>query len=188
MGKKLAYIRVSTVEQNESRQIEGIKESFGDVDKSFIDKASGGSANRPKLKELLEYAREGDIIIVHSMDRLARNVRDLREIVESLTDKGIRVKFIKEGLEFSGDDNPMSRLILTVLGGVAEFERAIILERQKEGIEVAKKEGRYKGRKPALNEEQIEEIKAKLSNGVPKAKVAREYQISRQALYNYIGA
>lgn len=186
MSKKLAYIRVSTVEQNEARQVEAIKEAIGKVDKSFIDKTSGGSTKRPKLKELLEYVRDGDIIIVHSMDRLARNVRDLREIVESLTSKGVTVKFLKEALEFNGDDNAMSNLILTMLGAVAEFERSIIRERQREGIELAKKEGRYKGRTPKLNDEQIKELRDKVASGVPKAKVAREYDISRQALYNYL--
>lgn len=174
-GKVIGYMRVSTVFQNEARQ----KESIGLVDKIFLDKASGKSADRPKLKEMLDYIRDGDVVIVHSMDRLARNLVDLRSIVDHVTAKGACIKFIKENLEFTSESSPMSQLILGMLGAVAEFERAIILERQREGIELAKQRGAYKGRKPSLNEQQTEEIRVLAKTGVPIAKIARDFRVSR---------
>lgn len=172
-------MRVSTVFQNEARQ----KESIGSVDKIFLDKASGKSTDRPKLKDMLDYIRDGDIVIVHSMDRLARNSVDLRKLVDTILGKGASIKFIKENLEFTSASNPMSQLILGMLGAVAEFERAIILERQREGIELAKKRGVYKGRKPSLNEQQTEEIRALAKAGVPIAKIARDFSVSRTTIY-----
>jgi DNA invertase Pin-like site-specific DNA recombinase len=137
-GKHIGYIRVSTIEQNLERQLEGIK-----LDRSFVDKVSGKSVDRPALQEMLAYVRDGDTIIVHSMDRLARNVDDLRQIVNGLTAKQVKVKFIKEALEFTGEDSPISNLLLSVMGAFAEFERTLIKERQMEGIELAKKRGTY---------------------------------------------
>jgi DNA invertase Pin-like site-specific DNA recombinase len=129
-------IRVSTIEQNLERQLEGIK-----LDRSFIDKVSGKSVERPALQEMLAYVRDGDTVIVHSMDRLARNVDDLRQIVNDLTAKQVKVRFIKEALEFIGEDSLISNLLLSVMGAFAEFERTLIKERQMEGIELAKKRG-----------------------------------------------
>ena len=130
-GKNIGYIRVSTIEQNLERQLEGIK-----LDRSFTDKVSGKSVDRPALQEMLAYVRDGDTVIVHSMDRLARNVDDLRQIVKGLTAKQVKVKFIKEYLEFTGEDSPMSNLLLSVMGAFAEFKRTLIKERQMEGIEL----------------------------------------------------
>ena len=138
---------------------------------------------------MLEHAREGDIIHIHSMDRLARNLLDLKTIVSDLTDKGITIQFHKEGLTFSNNQSDaISKLILNMMGSFAEFERELIRERQREGIEQAKKAGKYKGRKPSLTGEQVQEIKFRLLNEtkINKAQLAREYGISRESLYRYI--
>lgn len=180
-GKRIGYIRVSTIDQNEVRQLEGIE-----LDKTFIDKISGHSTDRPGLQGMLSYVRDGDIIIVHSMDRLARNLDDLRSIVKDLTNKQIRVKFIKESLEFKGDDSPMSNLLLSVMGAFAEFERNIIKERQREGIILAQKRGVYKGRKPSLFPDQVIVLKERISSGEMKSKLAKEFNISRETLYKHL--
>ena len=180
-GKNIGYIRVSTIEQNLERQLEGIK-----LDRSFIDKVSGKSVDRPALQEMLAYVRDGDTVIVHSMDRLARNVDDLRQIVKGLTAKQVKVKFIKEALEFTGEDSPMSNLLLSVMGAFAEFERTLIKERQMEGIELAKKRGVYKGRKAALSYEQIMLLKEQVVLGNNKSELAKEFGISRETLYKYL--
>ena len=145
-GKRIGYIRVSSLDQNHERQLEGIK-----LDKCFTDKASGKDVNRPELEAMLNYVRDGDIIIVHSMDRLARNLDDLRKLVQQLTSQKIKIEFLKENLTFTGEDAPMSKLLLSVMGAFAEFERSLIRERQREGIALAKKKGLYKGRKPSLS-------------------------------------
>lgn len=184
MGSNIGYIRVSSAGQNEGRQLEGV-----DLEKTFTDKASGGSTDRPKLQEMLEWVREGDIVHVHSMDRLARNLSDLRSTVKQINKKGATVRFQKEGLEFSSDSSsPMSELMLNLLGAVAQFERSLIRERQREGIELAKKRGAYKGRKKALNKSQVEELKAKVEAGAKKAALAREYGITRATLYKYLAS
>lgn len=180
-NQRIGYVRVSSEEQNPDRQLDGQQ-----LDRIFTDKISGRSINRPALSECLKYIRSGDILVVHSMDRLARNLDDLRSIVKSLTDQQIRVEFIKESLIFTGEDSPMSTLLLSVMGAFAEFERSLIRERQREGIEIAKKNGKYKGRKKSLSEEQIEKIKELDAAGVPKAKIARDYKVSRQTVYGLL--
>ena len=155
-GKKVGYIRVSSFDQNPERQLEGIK-----LDKQFIDYASGKDVNRPAFKGLLNYVREDDLVIIHSMDRLARNLDDLREIVQNLTAKKVKMQFIKESLTFTGEDSPIAQLLLSVMGAFAEFERSLIKERQKEGIELAKKRGVYQGRTKVLSKEQVVELKEK---------------------------
>lgn len=180
-NQRIGYVRVSSEDQNPDRQLDGQQ-----LDRLFTDKVSGKSANRPALSECLKYIRSGDILVVHSMDRLARNLDDLRSIVKSLTEQQIRVEFIKEGLTFTGEDSPMSTLLLSVMGAFAEFERSLIRERQREGIEIAKKNGKYKGRKKSLSEEQIEKIKELDAAGVPKAKIARDYKVSRQTIYGLL--
>ncbi|SKA74768.1 recombinase family protein, partial [Enterovibrio nigricans] len=120
-GQRIGYIRVSSFDQNPNRQLDGIA-----TDRAFIDKASGKSIDRPQLEEMLRFAREGDIIIVHSMDRLARNLDDLRTLVRNLTSKGIDIQFCKEQLTFTNNDSPMSQLLLSVMGAFAEFERALL--------------------------------------------------------------
>ncbi len=174
-------MRVSTAEQNTARQLESIP-----LDRVYTDKLSGKSTERPQLQALLDYARDGDTIIVHSMDRLARNLDDLRRIVRELTDKGAAVEFVKEHLTFTGDDSPMSIMLMNIMGAFAEFERALIKERQREGIAIAKQKGLYKGRKPLLSGQQVNELRTRIENGESKAQLAREYKISRATLYAYL--
>lgn len=180
-NQKIGYVRVSSYDQNTSRQLEGFN-----LDKVFVDKASGKDIHRPELENLKQFVREGDIVIVHSMDRLARNLDDLRQIVQSLTHKGVKIQFMKENLMFSGDDSPLANLLLSVMGAFAEFERALIRERQREGIELAKKRGAYKGRKKSLTDEQIIILNQRVNSGEKKAQIARDYRISRETLYKYL--
>lgn len=180
-GQRIGYIRVSSYEQNPERQLDNIS-----IHRTFIDKASGKDVNRPQLEALLDFVREGDTVIIHSMDRLARNLDDLRKLVQQLTNKGIHIEFIKEGLTFTGEDSPMAQLMLSVMGAFAEFERALIKERQREGIELAKKRGVYKGRRKVLSADQVTEIKQRVFDGEQKSKLAREFNISRETLYQYL--
>ncbi|GBG36848.1 recombinase family protein [Mycobacterium montefiorense] len=180
MGQRIGYQRVSTVDQNADRQLDGVE-----LDKMFVDKASGKDTQRPQLAACLDYIREGDILVVHSMDRLARNLEDLRRIVRELTCQGVKVQFVKENLTFAGDDSPMNTLLLSMLGAVAEFERSMILERQREGIALAKAAGKYKGRKAALTDKQADELRARLAAGEPVTALAKAFGISRQTVYNY---
>ncbi len=184
MSKVLAYIRVSSDGQNISRQENSLAEHH--PDKVFVDRISGKSIERPALVQLLDYVRDGDRCIITSMDRLARNVEDLRKIVREITDAGASVQFLKEGLTFTGDDSPMSKLLLNVMGAMAEFERELIKERQLEGIQIAKTKGVYKGRTKSLKPAQVEDLKAQVATGIPKATVARNLGISRKSLYNYL--
>lgn len=180
-GQRVGYVRVSTAEQNDARQLAGIE-----VDRVFTDRASGKTTDRPALAECLAYVRAGDVLVVHSMDRLARNLDDLRRIVKDLNAKGVVVRFMREGLSFSGDDSPMANMLLSMLGAVAEFERALILERQREGIAIAKAEGKYKGRKSKLTDDQVQQLRQLVAAGEKKAGVARGFGISRETLYRYL--
>lgn len=180
-GKLIGYIRVSSLEQNPERQLEGKK-----LDKVFIDKASGKDMKRPQLEALLDYVRDEDVVVVHSMDRLARNLDDLRRLVQILTSKRATVSFLKEGLTFTGEDSPMATLLLSVMGAFAEFERSLIRERQLEGIALAKKRGVYKGRKKSLTPEQAQIIRQRVANGEAKSQIARDLNISRETLYQYL--
>ena len=182
-GKRLGYIRVSSLAQNTARQLEDIQ-----LDKIFTDKVSGKTIERPALEELIDYAREGDIIIVHSMDRLARNLDDLRKLVNYFNGANIKIEFVKESLSFNGNDNHVSKLMLSILGAFSEFERALIKERQLEGIALAKKRGVYKGRKKSLGEKEIEIIKNYLKQGETKSFIAKKLNISRETLYKYLSA
>lgn len=179
-GQVVAYVRVSSSDQNEARQLEVLE----GADKFFIDKVSGKSTERPRLNEMLEWVRRGDTVRVASLDRLARNLDDLRRLVGDLTARGVRVEFVKEGLTFTGEDSSMSKLLLSVMGAFAEFERSLICERQAEGIALAKARGVYKGRAKLLTREQVEGARVRIAGGVPKAVVARDLGVSRQTLYN----
>lgn len=182
-GQTIGYVRVSTLDQNTERQLEGMT-----LDRAFTDKASGKDTDRPQLQAALEYARQGDTLVCHSMDRLARNVDDLRRIVRELTGRGVAVRFVKESLTFTGEDSPMANLLLTMLGAVAEFERSLIKERQREGIALAKARGVYRGRKPAMSAEQIEALRAldRERGGKNRAGLAKDHGISRETLYQYL--
>jgi DNA invertase Pin-like site-specific DNA recombinase len=180
-GQRLGYVRVSSFEQNPDRQLDGLA-----LDRIFKDHASGKDTQRPQLAALLRFAREGDTVVVHSMDRLARNLDDLRRLVQGLTSRGVRIEFLKEGLTFTGDDSPMATLLLSVMGAFAEFERALLRERQREGIALAKQRGVYRGRKKRLSAAQIQGLRQRVQAGETKARLAREVGISRETLYQYL--
>ena len=182
-GERIGYVRVSTVDQNTARQLDGIT-----LDRTFTDKASGKDTKRPQLQSALQYLREGDTLVVHSMDRLARNSEDLLRTVRELTNRGVTVEFVKNHLTFSGKADPMAKLMMTMLAAFGEFERDLIRERQREGIAIAKAKGVYKGRKKALTSEQAAELVECARSGMPKAELARSYGISRETLYQYLRA
>jgi DNA invertase Pin-like site-specific DNA recombinase len=180
-GHRIGYVRVSTFDQNPERQLEHVQ-----VDKVFTDKASGKDTQRPALDALLTFVREGDTVVVHSMDRLARNLDDLRRLVQKLTQRRVCIEFLKENLTFTGEDSPMANLLLSVMGAFTEFERALIRERQIEGIALAKQRGAYRGRKKALAPEQVAALRQRAAAGEQRAMLAREFGISRETLYQYL--
>ena len=183
-GQLVGYVRVSTLDQNTDRQEEQLKEF--NLDRVFIDKASGKDTDRPQLAAALAHLREGDTFIIHSMDRLARNLDDLRRVVKDLTSRDVKVQFVKESMTFTGDDSPMSTLLLSVMGAFAEFERSLIKERQREGIAIAKAKGVFKGRKPSLNQHDQDVLRELVATGQSKTKIAEQFGISRQTLYQYL--
>lgn len=174
---ELAYIRVSTIEQNEARQIEAMQKYK--IEKWFIEKVSAKDTNRPKLQELLDFAREGDVIHIHDFSRLARSTKDLLEIVEKLNKKGVTLVSNKENIDTS---TPTGKLMLTMIGAINEFERTNLLERQKEGISIAKREGKYKGRKPAKVSDFEKHYKRYLAREINKTELAKTLGISRPTL------
>lgn len=183
-GQKIGYARVSSKDQNLDRQLAALKKEK--VFRVFTDTVSGSSTQRPGLDGALNYVRACDQLIVVSMDRLARSLIDLHRLVDELTERGVSVKFLKEGQTYSLDSSPVAKLMLGLLGSVAEFERAIIRERQAEGIAKAKARGVYKGRAKVLNEEQIAQAREWVGAGIPKAEVARRFGIGRTTLYKYL--
>ena len=183
-GQKIGYARVSSKDQNLERQTAALKKEK--VFRIFTDTASGSSTHRPGLDGALNYLRPGDQLIVTSMDRLARSLIDLHRLVGDLTARDVSVKFIKEGQTYSLNSTPLAKLMLGLLGSVAEFERAIIRERQAEGIARAKERGVYKGRAKVLTDEQLAQAREWVGEGVPKAEVARRLGIGRTTLYSYL--
>jgi DNA invertase Pin-like site-specific DNA recombinase len=180
-GQMVGYLRVSSLDQKELRQLDGIK-----LDKQFVDKASGKDLHRPELERLTGYVREGDTVVCHSMDRLARNLDDLRKVVLGFTDRGVHVRFEKENLTFTGEDSPMSHLLLSVMGAFAQFERDLIRERQREGIALAKlRPGAYTGRKHSLSPTQAKDLLRRVAAGESKTALADELGISRMTIYRY---
>ena len=177
------YVRVSTLDQNTERQLLNIY-----CDREFKDTVSGKDIERPQLQLLLSIIRKGDIINVHSMDRLARNVKDLINIVEEIINKECKIIFYKENLTFeSGRNDPYQKLMMTVLGAVAELERSLILERQREGITLAKQKGKYKGGKNKLSKEQTEELKSMYNHKkLSITSIAKCFGISRPSVYRYL--
>ena len=163
MSKTIGYIRVSTIGQNSERQLADVK-----LDKVFEEKVSAKTMNRPKLQEMLDFIREGDTVIVHDISRLARNIKDLHELVETITERGVTLKFKKENLVFTGDkQDAMSNLMLSMLGAVYQFERSILLERQREGIAIAKKAGKFTGRPATVDTQAIIDA-LKVGNSISK--------------------
>jgi DNA invertase Pin-like site-specific DNA recombinase len=176
----VGYIRVSSFSQNTDRQLRDI-----DLDKTFEEKASAKDSNRPQLIACMEWLRDGDVLHVHSIDRLARNLQDLQNIVQTLTDKGVTVIFHKENLTFSGESSdPMKTLMLQMMGAFSEFERALINERRKEGMAAAKAAGKQIGAKRKLSKADVIDIKSRIASGASKSSLANEYSISRQTLYS----
>ena len=176
---KVAYIRVSTVEQNEARQLEAMQNK--DIEKFFTEKVSGKDANRPQLNAMLDYVREGDTVYIHDFSRLARSTKDLLELVELLNNKGVTLISNKENIDTS---TPTGKLMLTMIGAIAEFERANLLERQKEGIEIAKREGKYKGgRVKSIDDSTFNRFYEKYkSREINKTELAEALKISRPTL------
>lgn len=175
---KLGYVRVSTVEQNEERQLETMK-LYG-VEKVFSEKVSAKDARRPKLQEMMEFARDGDTIFIHDFSRLARNTQDLLLIVEKLNSKGVHLVSSKENID---TNTATGKLLLTVIAAIAQFERENLKERQMEGIKIAKKKGLYKGRKPVKIDNFEEHYNRWKNRELSKSQLARELGISRQTLY-----
>ncbi|MDG9876067.1 recombinase family protein [Pseudomonas juntendi] len=167
---RVGYIRVSSVDQNLDRQLDGVA-----LDKVFTEKLSGATTDRPQLQAMLDYVREGDVILVHSIDRLARSLADLLKLVEDLTKRGVHIRFDKEQLEFTGEDNPTQHLMLSMMGAVAQFERAMIKERQREGIAKAKERGVYRGRMKTVDDVAIQ---AAVRGGLSFRKAAESLGVS----------
>lgn len=178
-GQHVGYTRVSTLDQKTDRQLEGVA-----LDRVFEEKASGKDTKRPVLTECMSYVRQGDTLHVHSIDRLCRNLADLLRIVTELRDKGVCVRFHKENLSFGcGEADATSELMLSMLGAVAQFERALIKERQREGIAIAKAKGKHLGRKAKFTEEEAASIRERFRASTNKAALAKELGISRETLY-----
>jgi DNA invertase Pin-like site-specific DNA recombinase len=182
-GQRVGYKRVSTLDQRLDRQLDGLE-----LDEIFEDRVSGKDLNRPQWEAARKYLRKGDILFVHSMDRLARNLKDLLGAVQEMNEKGVEVRFVTENLNFGpdGEGHPMARLMLSMLGAVAEFERSLILERQQEGIALARKRGAYRGRKRVITPEMLAQARLRMAAGEKVSRVARELGVSRQTIYSYL--
>ena len=179
---KVGYRRVSTIDQNLDRQ------DMSGVDRIFEDKASGKDTDRVALQEMIAFVRTGDEVLVHSIDRLARDLRDLQSIITTLNEKGVSVEFISERLVFSGDaSDPFAQLQLQIIGSVAEFERAIIRKRQAEGIAKAKERGVYENRKrkSTIN---VKRVKGLKDEGLNNVEIAAHMGISRMSVYRCLNA
>jgi len=173
------YKRVSTVLQNTERQLFDVV-----CDRTYEDKLSGKDMNRPEFQQMMSNLRAGDIVNVHSLDRVGRNTKDILSIVEDIKLKGCIIKFHKENLTFDGTKSDLySDLMLTILSGFSEFERNIILERQREGIAIAKAKGKYKGRKKKLTDKSLASLKSDFNTGIPKAEIAEKYGVTRSYVY-----
>lgn len=189
-GLRVGYVRVSSLYQNTERQLAGI-----DLDRCYTDKITGIKSDRPQLNAMIEFVREGDLVIVHSLDRLARDLFLLIDIVRKLNNKGVSIQFLKENITFNSmNKNPMDELVFHVFGAVAQFQRSILKEAQREGIEIAKKKGVYKGRKKALDENeeaQLLSILIKKNSNVAEYKkmkyteIAKKFDITPVTLWRY---
>lgn len=168
---EIGYVRVSSIDQSTARQLDGI--ALEDV---FTDQVSGATTERPQLQAMLRHVRKGDTVHVHSIDRLARSLEDLLALVKNLVGRGIAIRFHKEQLHFTGEANAMQELMLSLLGSVAQFERSMIKERQREGIAKAKEAGIYKGRVKTVDDAAIREAIAK--DGASYRKVAAKLGVS----------
>lgn len=184
MGHRIGYRRVSSIVQSTERQLDGVQ-----VDRMYEDKLSGKDVNRPQLQAAMDYCRDGDTLVVHSLDRLARNTEDLLRIVREMNAKGVTVEFVNNPMVTfrpGTKKDSMGSLMLTMLAAFATFERDLIRERQAEGIAIAKTKGVYKGGQPKLTPVQAEDLRQRASDGAPKVELARHFGISRQAVYDYL--
>lgn len=181
----IGYARVSTVEQNEARQLVAFEGYSEKITKTFIDKMSGKDTNRPQLQAMLDYVREGDIVVVAEFSRLARSTRDMLQIVQELTDKGVGLISLKEAVD---TQQPTGRFMLTVFAALAELERETILQRQREGIAIAKQQGKYKGRKPIpFNEDRFRAECKKWRSGEQTAVATmKKLDIKRNRFYQIV--
>ena len=176
------YIRVSTILQNTERQLPSVE-----CDRVYLDKLSGKDTHRAQYQLMMSNLRSGDVVNVHSLDRVGRNTKDILNLVEQVKEIGASIKFHKENLTFDGTSNDLySDLLLTILSGFAQFERNIILERQREGIAIAKAKGKYKGAKRKLTDEQLNELKIDFDKGIPKTQIAEKYGITRSYVYQLV--
>lgn len=173
----VGYVRVSTIEQNEARQLEAMKKY--PIEKMFVEKASAKDTNRPRLQELLNFVREGDVLHVHDFSRLARSTKDLLTIVELLNAKGVHLVSNKENIDTS---TPTGRLMLTMIGAIAQFERDNLLERQREGINIAVQNGKYKGKKCVTVPDFAQHYARYMRREITKSALAKELGISRPTL------
>lgn len=180
-GQHIGYVRVSSILQNTERQLADIE-----LDEVFTDKVSGKDVNRPELQACLKHLRKGDTLHVHSIDRLARNLSDLEKLVGELTGQGVAVVFHKESMTFDGGDNPMQTLMLQVMGAFSQFERSLINERRREGMALAKAQGKHIGRPKTITHDAQLEMVVAVMKGEPKQRVAQRYGISRTTLYKII--
>ncbi len=177
----VGYIRVSSQGQNTARQLVGVE-----LDRTFTDIMTGSIKTRPQLEECLKYVREGDTLVVDSIDRLARNLRNLQEILEEMIQKGVSVRFVKENLLFTSTQDAMATLMLQMMGAFAEFERTMIRSRQKEGIELALRDGKKMGRPPVLNGKHKKQAKELKEQGVSIRQIAKHMSISRGSVYKLL--
>ena len=184
IGQNIGYIRVSSEGQNTARQLDEFLGSIA-LDKTFTDTMTGSTKCRPQLEECLNYLRKGDTLHVHSIDRLARNLLDLQEIIEALVVKNVNVKFHSESLTFTGDDSPMSKLTLHLMGAFAEFERTIIKSRQREGISAAKKAGKHLGR-PKLDKKLSAKVNQLKADGLNVVEISKQMKLSRPSIYKLL--
>lgn len=180
---RVGYIRVSTVEQHEDRQVKDLTEN-AKVSKVFIDKLSGKDTNRPQLNAMIDYVREGDTVVVSEYSRLARSTRDLIDIIETLQNKGVTVISMKEKLDTS---TPQGEFMLTVFAGIATLERKLMLQRQREGIAIAKANGKYKGRQSKQKPDDWESLKAMyMSRQITVSEIAKRCDVSRPIVYKWL--
>ena len=178
----VGYIRISSIDQNPERQLQELI-----LDKKFIDVASGSCTNRPQLKLCMDYLREADILYIDSIDRLARNLKDLQDIINCLLEKGVIIKFLKEQLSFSNSLDPIANLTLHLMGAFAEFERTMIRTRQREGLELAKKKGVRLGRPPMISKSAKEKAIKLKNEGMSIRKIAFTLNLSRVSIYKILG-
>lgn len=189
-GQRIAYKRVSSADQNTERQLEGVAFDDGQgFDEVFEDRASGKNLRRPEFEKMLRHVRRGDVVFVHSMDRLARNLADLLRTVEDLNKRGVSIRFVKENLAFDAgaDASPMAKLQLQMLGAFAEFERALIRERQREGIAIAKERGKYRGRQLKPDDvAKASELRRRVASGESVVAAAKALGVSRPTAYRWL--